>query len=499
MTALTITPRRAAVSVAGRVARAITVNGVSLRSAQQTATLYTGSPAATIASDAEEWDVLASVDFAGMWFANEATDNGTTLTIPNVVSGGPAMTSTGAGRPTIGATALNGQPGIVNTGATAKLSAAIDLTGETGCTIWLLLYEPNNTPGASIPFRYGVGAADSLYSYSNIFGTQSQDFSRSTAIGTPIARTSGINSGLVYPRVLCYRTDSALASGEMLPVQTDGVDGITTYAGPTNTTGTLAGGPFDWMSDNGSSFFPGIGGAAAIARGSVSSAKSAAVSSYLLSRAGLSRGLGVMCGGDSWVSADASEGPAPAPWRRHVQSLATAEGAAGLFYEAVGGMNGGQFPNDRYLAGGGNTIAQFRQRFVDYGVGINRKLLLPGLLIIHCGINDLIQGATGAQAVERYTAMADDAREILPDCRLAFLKQARTSGAWAGLVPAINILNAGMVEIVSTRPNTEIWPDFYDGVEAGTLTLYDGLHLAFGDAATAGAMIWARIKVVRAS
>lgn len=107
----------------------------------------------------------------GLWVAKDATDNGTTLTIPNRISGGAALTSTGSGRPTISTTGIEGRrPGISMSGVTQSFKAAVDLSSRNKVTIYVGVYGGGSTAGYLFAHGTATTRINAVLNHADVLG-----------------------------------------------------------------------------------------------------------------------------------------------------------------------------------------------------------------------------------------------------------------------------------------------------------------------------------------
>jgi lysophospholipase L1-like esterase len=367
---------------------------------------------------APAFDPLDDPDLVGLWLpaTGSATDNGTDLTVPNLVAGGAALIASGVGRPTISATALDGYPGIVTTGANVPLKAAITLAGKSQATIYIMAYESAQT--TAWLWEYGNGGNQSMTCLSHV-SAGFNIFSRATSGGTPSSDSAPLNGSFAsHPAVGCFRYNGARTTLEQRALTVDGLDATATYV-DINTTGNLSVGPLTVGNRfSGSGPYAGVIGAVAVVGREHTDAEEYQWRKYLQALVGLQSVVRVMWTGDSVT---AGGGGGTATWRRRVDTLFNASGGR-RWYQQVGpvvGASSPTFTHDRANAGGGQRLDTQLSLLSTYFIGGSNRRIYAEVIPIMLGTNDIaVSGVANSVVRTRYDAYLDALSARLPSALL---------------------------------------------------------------------------------
>jgi lysophospholipase L1-like esterase len=442
-----------------------------------------------VSSGAAAFNPLADPDLIGLWDAANASDNGTTLTWPNSLTGGAAITSTGAGRATIGATALDTiRPAIQTSGMTQFLTASIGaaISGKTEATIYVVASDTSDS--GTYLLRHGNGF-QSFFIRTNVPGAGRLDFERVASEGTAIVQTTNTSAGrLNYPRVLCARFDISRATGESLPLVHDGYEIPGASSGPADTTGTIQNSTL-YVGTQFASLgtpFPGVIGAIAIVAREHTNAEVAQWTTYLRQLTGQQRTRDLMWCGDS-ITVGLSGG-----YRKRVDDLYQARGDGVRYLRTIGPTTGAVYAGDFYNAQAGRTIAQLEATMATtIGSGNPFRPQIISLLI---GTNDIGVGPGLSGMDTRYRSLLDTITSLEPS--------------------ALIVANACLARTDSFSDEVETWnetmlPDVITDAQAAGINvildttaydtpgivLSDGLHPTAGGYSTLGDALEPRTRV----
>ena len=355
---------------------------------------------------------LADPDTVGVWLAKDASDDGSTLSIPNRVSGGTPFERTSAGRAVIDATGLDDvSVGIDFGSSTAALRALIgaELSGVSQATVIVYAQDPTTT--GSILWRYGT-SFQTMFLFYNVTTMRRFQSDRIAVEGTAVVNTIGRH--LTYPRAVAWRFDRDGAE-EDPPLWIDGTEAPdTSRSGPTATTGALSNGTFYLGGNsNDTSPFKGQVGGVAIVKRALTDAEVTTWSSWMATECGFPVWHDVMWVGDSIT---AHSNALYSQWREEVQALYDAEGDGVRFYRPVGPYSTGSptWSRDFALAGGGLTTVTMLAQLSSFSVGTRYQ---PSIIPILLGTNDL----ASVDAATLETRMGDLVDDIATRCPNALL------------------------------------------------------------------------------
>jgi hypothetical protein len=348
--------------------------------------------------------------------AADATDDGSTLTVPNRVSGGAALERTSAGRPVIDANGLDDlSQGIDFASATVALRASIGaaLSGSAAATVIAFAQDPGTTGG--ILWRYGT-SFQTMFLFYNVTAARRFQSNRLAVEGTGVVNTIGRD--LVYPRCTAWRFDRDGAE-EDLPLWIDGTEAPdASRSGPTSTTGTLSNGTFyGGGNSNDTSPFKGQIGGIAVIRRALTDAEVQTWTTWMTAAQGFASARDVMWVGDS-ITAHNNAGYSQ--WREEIQSLYDAEGDGVRFYRPVGPYSPGNptWGRDFCCAGGGLTTVTMLSQFSSFSVGTRYQ---PAIIPVLLGTNDL--ASVDASTLEgRMDDLVDDLATRCPGALIVLQK-----------------------------------------------------------------------------
>lgn len=361
------------------------------------------------------FDPLATPDLVGLWMAEDATDNGTTLTVPNRVSGGAATTSTGAGRPTIAATGLEGvAPGIDFGSATAAMTAAIGAAvgGATELTVLMLAQDTTTTAGYLWTYWGAVQTSSALY---NSAAGRHTTTTRVTSGGSRAVRTRGRD--LVFARAAAYRADIGATSGEDALALDGAAQVVVSATGPADTTGSFSSGTlYIGSTQVPSAFFKGRIGAWAVVRRRLSDEEVTQWTAWLQSQIA-PRIFNVMWEGDS---IQANSNATYAQWRKVLWDLYAADSGTPRFFRPVGPLSPAvpTWTQDFCLCAGGTTIVDHEGFLATYEVGTR---YVPDIVPVCLGTVDAAT-VDAATMDSRMSSFLDELATRLPSALIVLQK-----------------------------------------------------------------------------
>ena len=378
---------------------------------------------ATTSRRGRAFDPLATPNLVALWMAPDATDNGTTLTIPNRVSGGVPATSTGGGRAVIDPTGLDGiSQGIDFTSATVGLSANIGaaITGSKQLTVICFAQDPSTTAGRL--WTYNSGVQNASLNSNGLAGRVFQSLRVATG-GNRIVNSRGRD--LVFPRACIWRADIDAAT-EDYPLWLDGVPTpVASASGPTDTPGTFGSGTF-WIGTSATGTLPLRGriGAVAVIRRAITDEEATQWTTWLRAQFGFSRTFDVMWVGDS---IQANSNVTYAQWRKVLWDEYEAAGDGMRFFRPVGPFSPAQptWPQDFCMCQGGTTIPTHEGYLATFEVGTR---YVPDIVPICLGTVDAVT-VDAATINARMSSFIDALRTRVPNALIVLKKIVpRTTG-----------------------------------------------------------------------
>lgn len=342
-----------------------------------------------------------------LWM-RDATDNGSTLTVPNRLGGSPA-TSTGAGRPTYSATAVDDRfPGVVTTGITAQFSVPCDLSTRKAATIYIVCESRNSTFGAvtqSHLFAHGTGTERVYGRYDTYVSGPEGNVraGKTSSIDTIEISVRDMNGGArSRPRVYCFTFDIDAAQEVGTPYGDNEALIIETYGG-TASTGTLTNGTlYIGQSTALGQPFDGAIAAVYVRHGVHSAAERAEWTTYLQYTVGSQDRKRVAIVGDS---RDYGSNAVAGGYRAYIQQSYDADPSLNRWLSFIGRYpvdSSKTFVQDYCLAVPGYTIAQCKAAMIaDFGThGGGVQQWHPDIILYCAAINDLGVLATPLQDIE---------------------------------------------------------------------------------------------------
>ena len=359
---------------------------------------------------------LATSDLVGLWMAEDATDNGTTLTVPNRVSGGVSLTSTGVGRPVINPTGLDGiAQGIGFASATVGLSANIGaaITGSKQLTVICFAQDATTTLGRLWTYHSGVQSA--FLVNNGLAGRQIQSLRVATG-GNRTVNSRGRD--FVFPRACVWRADIDAAT-EDFPLWMDGAPTpVTSATGPTDTPGTFGSGTF-WVGTSATATLPLLGhiGAVAVIRRAITDEEATQWTTWLRAQFGFSRTFNVMWHGDS---IQANSNATYAQWRKVLWDLYAADSGTPRFFRPIGPFSPAvpTWTQDFCLCAGGTTIVNHEAYLATYEVGTR---YVPDIVPVCLGTVDA-DTVDAATMDSRMSSFLDELATRLPSARIVLQK-----------------------------------------------------------------------------
>lgn len=430
------------------------------------------SPFAFRFQSSSQFNPAADPDLVGLWLAGDATDDGSTLTVPNRKPGGTSATATGAGRPTVSATALDGiAPGLVIAGSSVPLSAAVSLSGKTQCTVYCLA-QNSTTTGATDVWMYGNAVQRIRCLYHNPLA-YNVEVIRSASPSDATSDMSRFFGGFTYPSVNVFRFNTARsAPGENLAFWMDGKSVSTTQTNVADTTGSLGGGSlYIGCTYGGGSYFQGRIGAIAVIGREHTDAEVIQWTSWLRTQSKTAQARSFMWCGDSITVGVANNGG----FRVKIQSLYDARTDGKRFYRTIGPNTGGYYLQDRFCAVSGQNISDLTTN-ISAAIGPSHDYH-PDIIPLLIGTNDIGVGPGVSGMDTRYGTLLDTIASLEPSALIvaqALLPRSDVPAYSA----AVNTWNSTTLPAVVTAAQTRGVNVILDTTISTTpgVAYSDGLH-----------------------
>lgn len=356
------------------------------------------------------FDPLADVDLVALFMAEDATDNGTVLTVPNRVVGGGNATASGVGRPSINATGLDGiSPAIDFAAHSVSLTATLaGLATSQAATVIFFGQQASGTT-ASYLWRYGSTVQDIMLRY-HTATTREMRYDRRAAEGTFFRIIDARN--LLYPSAVVTRHDMALAT-EDFPIWVDGaLMPDDSKSADLNTSGSLSGSTmYIGANSTGAARYQGVMGGMAVLRRALTDEEVGIWTTWFRQQTGFAVAREFMWCGDSITAAPAVD---RAAWVKRIQTDYDAEGDGIRFYRTVGPLTPSTdaWSLGYMYAGGGWTTQTVISGIATYGIGTRFQ---PAIMPILIGTNDFgVDGVSVATLETRMDAMVDALAAALP-------------------------------------------------------------------------------------
>lgn len=434
------------------------------------------------------WLPYTDADLLGVWDPADGSDNGTTLTIPNRVSGGSSFTSTTGTRATLSATGIYGRPGVAMAGAPlTNTGVGALLAGRAGCTI--IQTGAASATTAAYLHRYGTTADGDFRTLRSQPSSGRLALTLEAATNRAYAGEAGTPEYFWFPQVCCVRY--GMATLEVPWVDAQPSPG--TFSG-TAPGGTMANRTLYWGSDTtGATAFPGVLGPLVLVGRVLTDAEIPVWTAWYAGLVAQTSWRQVYWTGDSITACNSVGG---AQWRLELQSLITG-GSSPSYYRATGQFSPSStaFTLDYCNAGGGNTIATTTANLATYNYGTRyrsgpRAAVFPILL----GTNDIaVSGLSNSAIATAYGTLLDTIVARLPGSRCIVQK----------LLPRGDASNAQVTDLNANYLPTVVSDAVGRGIDCllddtfatmGGITYLDAVH---PDAASGVAMAAAIEPVLR--
>lgn len=443
------------------------------------------------------FDPLADPDLAAMYIALDATDNGTTLTLPDRGPGGYTMTATGT-RPAIDETGFAGQraidPSVLVSGSSNPLSSAgigAALTGKRAVTVVVLCGGGLPADASGYLLRYGGSGAGDFMLRSKVSNLGQLAVTNYQASGGTLAnggiaegRTDDDTEPLVTPKALAFVIDGTKTDSSQVRVYhhrakehvlvypaTQGTLG-TTMSSRTLIVGSANGGVGRYMGR--------IAGLAIFAR-AMESAEIAPVMQWMRAQYGLGSATQIIWAGDSITG---GTGTAEGNYRYWIQqayeSARASDSSLWGTYEAIGPSGHGSLWPEDWLAGAaGSRTSVVTTALVD---AVTTNGLQPDIISPMIGRNDIcLDDITAAQQASLWETLLVSVYDAYPAAKLKLRSLTRDTSSGGIFEPTILEANAlgptVVANAIAARPGMQaewvIGP--YD------VATSDGTHPTAGD------------------
>lgn len=436
---------------------------------------------AGLASGGSAFDPLVDADLAGLWVALDATDNGTTITVPDRSVNGYNMTATGSDRPAISSTGFCNHKGLTSDQGTWKgvSSSAIGAALSGGQQISIVCLLGNVTdPGSTRPFiKYGTGYAgcfDLDVKYTGR-GQLRANFIQAGGVTSCELKTIADSEVLTVPKTVAVTFNGSLGADQVRAYYQDGQLIPSAYANNGINACTF---PNDTL--NIANGFDGVFAGCAVVKRVLTQSEVLQFSNYLRGAYGMGDPKQVLWVGDSLTN--------PSQLSRVGAAYATDRAATPSLwgtYEAID-----------HAGVAGETISQIQTRLTtQLASGTARQP--THILLFNCGTNDFLQGATAAQLASRWEALLAHVYSLRPGVPIklsSLVKNTASAGAFTQIVIDANTLGPSAVaNAVAANPGMDAeWiTNAYD------IPLQDGTHPTQGVGSgedDIAAVLWPQIK-----
>lgn len=430
------------------------------------------------------WTPLADPDLVALWLALDATDNGTTLTVPDRGPNGLSLTATGgSGRPSISNTGLANRKAIdfssLAAGWVPLSSAGIGarLSARTAVTV-LFLVGPGAAAASSFLMLYGTTAAgDMRWLYTQPSNGQHTASLYNGAGVHSVSQTTVNADKPAFETVWALTIDCSAGTHKISQVSVDSsaLPGTWTADGGPSAMASRA--MYIGANSTGAAPFKQMWGGGAVVRRVLSATEIARWGAWMrgqYSMAGTPRR--VLHSGDSIVAAAATG------WRKRVWDLYAADCLSGATaygkYQPTGNTGlGAGWAQDYSSAVSGSRILDCQTRLTTTDLVSGTAFRLPDVVSLHAGINDIIlDGASAATVAASWTTFLVACYDVAPTVSYKVVSMINNTGA-AATVQAANALGPSAVaDAIALRPALRAgWVD-----SIYTVPLSDGTHPTTG-------------------
>lgn len=418
-------------------------------------------------------------DLAGLWLALNASDNGTTLTVPDLGLGGYHLTATGT-RPTIDATGVAGQRSI-NFSALAAgntpLSVAFGgaLGGHQQVTVFSLVAS-ETTNLASYLALYGLNSTGDWDFRYNVGAHKAPSVRQFNPGGNCDLRTAALTAVTYSPKVLVGQTNAALIGNQAGPIwQSSKLCGSFYFTNAPNpaTFGnkTLYAG----SRSDGVTPYTGRWGGMAIVRRLLSQSEIEQWSTWLLQQYSCGPPKQVMWVGDSLTQAIGG-------YRLYVRDRYVEERGLSVAwgtYEPIGPQGlGATYPENYHDGINGTDIVDMTTRMATTlaaGSAHNPDVVA----LCNCGTNDVLDDASAAVIASRWETLMTTIYDLRPTTKIRLISLINTTNSPARTQTTIdaNLLGPSAVAAAKvSRPGMNA--EWVDGPY--TIALADTIHPTTG-------------------
>lgn len=439
------------------------------------------------------FDPLADPDLVALWLADDASDDGATLTQPDRGPGGYHLTATGgSGRPSLASGGFVAGHQAINFASLASgwvtlSSSAIGaaLTGGQKATVFSLL-GPIASPAAGYVMRYGAAAAGDFWWRHSVPSTGQHDMA---VVNTTIANRQSILRGepASLPVIMAWTFDGSLASNKIVGVYRDGdwlMAGTTVTEGaPTTTMGNKT--LYVGANSSGASPIKQPWGGGAVVKRVLTQAEIERWVAWFRSQHGMAAPRRILFTGDSITAAATG-------WRKRVWDLYAAGSYAPGLHQPIGPLGlGATYLQNYHDASSGSRVADCVTRLTT--TLASGSAYYPHVVAMLAGVNDIILDAkTAAQVAAAWEAALVSIYDLRPDVKIKLLSLINNSVG--SIIDAANALGpTAVANAIASRPAMQA-----EWVEPWSLpvSLADGTHpdaagySAMGDSIYPLVMTW---------
>jgi hypothetical protein len=441
------------------------------------------------------FDPLIDPDLAGLWLALDATDNGTTLSVPDRGAGGYTLTATGT-RAQIDATGVAGLQGldfsalVAGNGPLTSAAFGAAMVGGNQATV-LALVTSTPTTGSYL-LRYGAGGGGDWYARAHV--TSPGQLNGAMVAGATCDLRSPLRSVILHaPKVVAVQFDGSLAVNQVAGVWQNGKNAGGAYATNGSAPASFANRTLYVCSNTNASLpFTGRWGGMAIVKRLLTATEIAQWSAWMRAQYSLGAPKQVLWVGDSLVGAAAGH-------RLYIVNAYNAErGGASPWgtYDQIGPAGlGTAYPEDWHDGVSGSTITTIGTRMATtLAAG---SAYDPDIVALsNCGTNDVLANASAATIASRWETLLTTIYDLRPNVKIKLISLINhtSSEPRTQVVIDANLLGpTAVANAIAARPG--MLAEWVDGPYA--ITLADGTHPTTGAGGgydTMGTALWPIVK-----
>jgi hypothetical protein len=419
---------------------------------------------------------LDDPDLVALWIAKDASDDGTTLTLPDRSPNGFALAATGgSGRPSISATGFAGQQAIdfssLASGWVPLQSAAIGAALNTRQQMTVInLLGAVASPAAAFIMRYGASAAGDWYWRHTVPNVGQHDVNWFNSTATTYQTTMRCEPGSL-PVCVAATFDGSLSSNKIGGVWRDGDWAMPgTYpanGAPTTTVGNKT--LYVGANNTGTSPLKQPWGGAAIVRRVLSPSEIAQWTEWMRSQYSMGEPRRILFVGDS-ITAQASG------YRRRIWDLYAADGAQPPGkHQPIGGVGLGATYLQNYHDGvSGSRVATCTTRMAT--TLANPSAYDPHVVCLLAGVNNIILDSdSAADVAAEWEAFCTAVYDLRPNVKIKLISLINNSTG--SIIQDANALGpAAVANAIAARPGMDA--EWIDSIY--TVPLSDGTHPTTG-------------------